>query len=140
MSKRIALKDYVEIDGDDLSTYFRQIGVANEDERVDASGFNSSGNSEFLQGVRTQTIEAEIFVARGSGESQDQLYPLYRDRTTFVFRWRADGSAGVSSTNPEWVGNGKLFGWSEGATRGEVETTTVTIEAADATGFVLTYS
>lgn len=140
MAKRIALKDYVGVDGVDLSTWFRRIGLTNEDDRVDVSGFNSTGSSEFLQGIRTQTIEAEVFVGRGNSESQDIMYPLYRDRVTFELVWRADGSNPVSTTNPEWSGNALLFGWSEGATRGEVEVQTVTFQAADSTGFVLSYS
>lgn len=139
MSKRIALKDYISCDGYDLSNFFHRIGIANEDERQDASGFNANGTTEFLQGSRTQTIEADVWIGRGDYESQDILYPLYRDRIVFEFIWRLTSDA-VSSTNPEWIGNALLFGWSEGASRGEVETTPVVFQAADSTGFVLTYS
>jgi hypothetical protein len=139
MAKRIALTDHITCDGVDLSDFFRQIGIENADAEVDVSGFNPTATDEFLQGTRAQTVSAEIFVGRGAGETQDILYPLYRDRTTFAFTWRATADA-VSTTNPEWRGNVKMFGWSEGATRGEVETTPVTFRAADSTGIVLSYS
>jgi hypothetical protein len=53
MSKRIALKDYISVDGVDISNFVRAVGYTSTDDRVDASGFNSTGASEFLSGSRT---------------------------------------------------------------------------------------
>ena len=135
MAKRIALKDYIEVDNVDLSNFARAVEFTSEDERVDASGFNSAGTSEFLQGVRTQEITIEFFGSRGSNEVHQVLYPLHRDRLAFDFVWRADSSAVVSATNPELRGQALLPTYGEGATRGEVETASLTFIAADEDGF-----
>jgi hypothetical protein len=140
MAKRIALTRLHHLSmGSTCRTGSVRSASRTRTQSVDVSGFNPTATDEFLQGTRAQTVSAEIFVGRGAGETQDILYPLYRDRTTFAFTWRATADA-VSTTNPEWRGNAKMFGWSEGATRGEVETTPVTFRAADSTGIVLSYS
>jgi hypothetical protein len=136
MAKRIALKDYVEVDNVDLSNFARSVEFSSEHERVDASGFNSTGANEFLAGQTTQEVTVEFFGARGANESHQVLYPLHRDRTAFDFVWRADMTASVSATNPELRGSVQLLTFSEGATRGEVETWQATFTAADSTGLV----
>jgi hypothetical protein len=108
MSKRIALKDYIAVDGVDISNFVRAVGYTSTDDRVDASGFNSTGASEFLSGIRTDEITLDVIMGRGSSEPHQILQPLHRDRSTFDFVWRADGSAGVSSTNPELRGTAIL--------------------------------
>ena len=135
MSKRIALKDYVEIDGIDLSNFFSQIGFSSEHSQEDVSGFNASGNDEFLAGKTTQSITGTIFGAYGAAETWDILWPLHRDRTVFTFKWRPDGSEPVSATNPQVEGNGQLLSWASNATRGSVDSFPITISPADATGF-----
>ena len=136
MSKRVALKDFVEVDHVDLSDFFRAIGYESTHAEEDVSGFNSAGTDEFLPGRTTQTVTGEVFGSYGSNEIHQILYPLHRDKSTFYFRWRPDGSNPVSATNPELRGNGKLYTYAPGATRGDVDAFQVTIRSADATGFV----
>jgi len=135
MSKRIALKDYIECDGHDVSNFFSQIGFSSEHEKVDVSGFSQSGNDEFLAGKTTQSVTGQVFGAYGAGESWDVLYRLHRDRTVFAFKWRPDSSAAISATNPELQGNAQILSWQGGATRGEVESFPVEIAPADEDGF-----
>ena len=134
MSKRIALKDYIECDGHDLSPFFRSIGFSSEHAKVDASGFNATGTDEFLAGNTTQGITGEVFGAYGASESWDILYRLHRDRTVFAIKWRPDSSAAVSATNPQLEGNVQLLSWQGGANRGEVEAFPVEFTPADSTG------
>jgi hypothetical protein len=136
MSKRIALKDYISVDGVDISNFVRAVGYTSTDDRVDASGFNSTGASEFLSGNRVDEITLDVIMGRGASEPHQVLQPLHRDRSTFDFVWRADGSAGVSSTNPELRGTAILPVYGEGATRGDLEVTTITLVAGSTTGFV----
>lgn len=127
MGKRIALFDFVEIDSVDFSDgQVRSIAFTSEDEQVDASGFNATGNDETLSGKRTRQVEVEMFMDRDTGSVKATLYPLHRDRETFEFVWRADQNNPVSTTNPELRGQVTLPTWEEGATRGEVETATLT--------------
>jgi hypothetical protein len=78
MSKRIALKDFIEVDGHDLSNFARSVSFSSEHEQVDVSGFNALGTDEFLAGKTTQSVTVEFFGSYGSGEVHDVLYHLHR--------------------------------------------------------------
>ena len=131
MPKRVALKDYISTDGVEISNFVRAVGFTSTDDRIDASGFNDTGASEFLAGTRVQEVTLDVIMGRGSGEPHGLLWPLHRDRLEFDFVWRADGSTGVGATNPELRGPVILPEYGEGATRGELEVTTITLVAAD---------
>lgn len=132
MSKRIALKDYIAVDGVDISNFCRAVNFTSTDDRVDASGFNSTGASEFLAGTRVQEVACDFIMGRASSEPHNVLWPLHRDRSEFNFVWRADGSASVSAANPELRGLVVLPEYAEGATRGELEVATLTFVASNA--------
>lgn len=136
MSKRIALKDFIEVDGVDLSNFASAIQLHSDDEQVDVSGFNATGADEFLAGKRTQSVDVTFFGSYGSGEVHDTLYHLYRDRETFSFKWRPDQTAGASSTNPELSGTCQLLSYGPGANRGQADSFQVTFTAADENGLV----
>ena len=137
MSKRIALKDYVEVDGIDLSNFAHSVALTSQHNRVDVSGFNSTGSDEFLAGNTTQSITVDFWMGGDADEPQDVLYRLHRDRTIFTFKWRKDQTQPVSATNREWQGNAQLLTYGEGANRGDAETASFEFTAADETGFVL---
>lgn len=134
MSKRIALKDSVEVDDVDLSTFARDVRVASEHERVDVSGFNATGSNEFLAGQTTQGVTVEFYGAYGSGETHATLYPIHAAREVVAFAWRPDQTAAVSATNPELRGNVQILSYSPGATRGDADTYSVEFTAADEAG------
>jgi hypothetical protein len=136
MAKRIALYDWIEIDGVDLSEYARSITLSSEHERVDVSGFTPSGANEYLAGQTEQSVEIEFFGSYATGEVWRTLYPIHRDRDTATFEWRPNQNAAVGPTNPELRGNVQLLTYSPGATRGEAETFTATFTAADSSGLV----
>lgn len=127
--KRVALKDYVECDGVDLSKWFRNIQVQSEDDQVDASGFNATGVDDIIPGKRARTVTGEVIMSRVSGGPHQVLFQLHNGRVEFDFVWRADSSAGVSATNGEWRGKVTLPTWSEGATRGELEVMSITLNS-----------
>jgi hypothetical protein len=136
MAKRIALKDLVEIDGHDLSTFCRSVEFSSEHEQVDVSGFNATGANEFLAGQTVQTVTLEMFGAYGTGETHDVLYDIHRDRTIVGFAWKPDKTAATSATNPELSGNVQILTYGPGATRGEADVFSVTLSAADSAGLV----
>lgn len=136
MSKRIALKDFVEVDGVDLSGFASAVQTHSDDEQVDVSGFNATGADEFLAGKRTQSVDVTFFGSYGAGEVHDTIYHLYRDRVVFTFKWRPDQTAPASSTNPELQGNTQLLSYGPGATRGQADSFQVTFTAADEAGLV----
>lgn len=135
MSKRVALTDYIELDNVSFSNgEVRSISFTSEDEQVPAGGFNPDGETEILPGLRTRAVTIEFYTDRASGAMHQVLYPLHRDRSSFDFVWRANQNASVSATNPELRGTVKLPSWSEGATFGEVETTSLTFTSVQSDG------
>jgi hypothetical protein len=135
MPKRVALKDSFMVDTTDLSNFARAVVTSFEDDQVDVSGFSATGVNEYLSGPRTQTVTVTFFGSYGTGEVHAVLYPLYKNRTTTVIKWRTDQTAVVGVTNPELRGNAKLFSYSPGSTRGDVDTFDVIFHAFDAAGF-----
>lgn len=128
--KRVALTDFVEADGVDISKWCNGVSFQSEDDQVDASGFNPDGSDDIIAGKRAKSVTLNIIQSRQSAGVRQVLYPLHRDRDEFDFVWRADSNAGVSATNPELRGSVTLPTWSEGATRGELETATLTLNSA----------
>ncbi len=126
MGKRIALTDYIEVDGVDLSYFARSVAFTSTDDQIDVSGFNATGADETLAGKRARQVTVEFGMGRGSNEPHQVLYPLHKNRSEFDFVWRADVNAGVSSTNPELRGTVILPEYDEGATRGDYETASLT--------------
>jgi hypothetical protein len=134
MPKRIALKDSVEVDSVDLSDFARSVAFTSEHERVDVSGFNATGASEFLAGQTTQSVTVEFFGSYGTGEVHATIYPVHKDREVVPFAWRADQTTAVAATNPELRGNVQVLTYNPGATRGEAEAYEVEFVAADENG------
>lgn len=136
MSKRIALKDYVEVDGHDLSDFCRSVDFTSDHSQEDVSGFNAGGTNEYLAGPTVQTFTAEFFMGSGAGEPFDVLRPLHVNKTVFTIKWREDQTLPVSATNPQLTGNVQLFAFGKGAQRGSAETRSITFAAVDSTGLV----
>lgn len=140
MSKRIALTDYVELDGVDISNLCRQVSFESTDDQVDVSGFNPTGSSEFLAGNRVRQVTLEVYGSRGANEIHQVVFPIHDQRLTADFVWRADSNASVSATNEELRGEVKILNYVEGGTRGEAETATITLIEADADNPLTFYS
>jgi predicted secreted protein len=134
MPKRVALKDHVLVDSADLSNFARAVTLNSEHDRVDVSGFNPTGASEYLAGITTQSVTVEFFGSYGSGEVHQTLYPVHRDREIVPFEWRPDQTGPVSTTNPQLEGNVQVLTYSPAATRGDAETFSVEFTAADPAG------
>jgi hypothetical protein len=135
MPKRIALKDFVEIDTTDLSDFCRQVQFSSEHDQVDVSGFNANGTNEYLSGPTTQSVTCEFFGSYGTGEVHQTLWPIHRDRTTVAFKWRPDQTNPIAADNPQLEGNAQIYTYGPGGTRGDADTFQVTFQAADADGF-----
>lgn len=135
MSKGTALKDYVEVDGHDVSNFCSGVNPQFVDTQEDISGFSSTGKDETVPGRRSQNIVCQFFGAYDSSETWDVLYRLYRDRSTFTFKTRPDQTQPVGSTNPSLEGNARIYEWSPNRQRGQVDSFSVTFSAADSDGF-----
>jgi predicted secreted protein len=134
MPKRVAFKDSVKVDAVDLSNFARSVSFSSEHERVDVSGFNATGSSEFLAGVTTQSVTVEFYGAYGAAETHATLYPIHQGREIVDFEWLPDGSGVVGPTNPKLKGNVQILTYNPGATRGDADTYSVEFTAADPAG------
>ena len=134
MAKRVALKDYVSVDGVALSNFAKAVAYSSEHNRIDVSGFNVTGADEFLAGNTVQQVTVTFFGSYGSGEVHAVLANLHKNRTIFNFEWRPDQTASTSATNPALKGLVQLLSYSPGVTRGEADTFDAVFTAADAAG------
>jgi predicted secreted protein len=134
MPKRVALKDHVMVDTADLSNFARAVTFNSEHDRVDVSGFNATGASEYLAGLTTQSVTVEFFGSYGTGEVHQTLYPIHQARSIVPFEWRHDQTQVVGPTNPSLEGNVQVLTYSPEATRGDAEAFSVEFTAADAAG------
>jgi hypothetical protein len=136
MPKRVALQDHVMVDTADLSNFARSVTLTSEHDRVDVSGFNATGASEYLAGITTQSVTVEFFGSYGTGEVHQTLYPIHQARTVVPFAWRHDQTQPVGPANPELRGNVQVLTYNPAATRGDAEAYEVEFTAADAAGLV----
>ncbi len=135
MAKRIALTDYIDIDGVTFNnSEVRSIAFSSEDAQIDAGGFNADGETEILPGLRTRSVTLEFYTDMATTKMHQVIYPIHRDRLSCTFVWRKDVNAGISATNPELRGIVKAPTWSEGATFGDVEVTSITFVSQPSEG------
>lgn len=136
MAKFINQDIYVEVDGHDISDHCFRISTPSERERVDVSGFNSTGAKEFLAGQKEDSIELGILQDFAAGEVHDILSTIYQNQTTVEIEVRPT-SAAVSATNPRLYGQSQLLSYNgldgELGSRSEI---TATFTPADVNGFV----
>ena len=125
---KIVLKDAViTIDGTDLSDHISSVTLEDSADEVEFTGFDNSGYREYGQGLKTASIQLEVFQDFGASSVDSVLYPLYASGGTFAVTVKAE-NATTSATNPEYSMDGRLYSYSPiaGAV-GDASTTSVTI-------------
>jgi hypothetical protein len=123
----ISLYAYLEIDNVTFNASdVQSINFNSEDEQVDAGGFNTDGDTTFLSGQRTKSVDVTFYMNRAAGKVHQVLYPLHRDRSIFDFEHRANMNNAVSATNQQLRGSARLPAWAETKQFGQVETLTLT--------------
>lgn len=125
---KIVLKDAViTVDGTDLSDHISSVTLEDSADEVEFTGFSNDGYREYGQGLKTASVQLEVFQDFASSSVDSVLYPLYATGGTFAVTVRAD-SGTISATNPEYSMTGRLFSYSPiaGAV-GDASTTSVTI-------------
>lgn len=140
MPKGLALKDFVSVDGVDLSDFASAVAPSFQDTQVDVSGFNAAGTDENIPGTRAQSVQVTFFGSYGAGEVHETLYHLYKARDVFAFAWRPDQTIPVGVGNPSLQGNVQLLDYSPSRTRGQADSFQVTFVAADSAGLDYAYS
>lgn len=135
--KYVALTNYVEVDGSDLSDDCRAFTPASEFSLVDASGFNAGGNDENLVGPLATSATATFY---DTAAVHSVLAYALQNRAIVPLVYRKDMNAGVGVNNPQFSGNVYVRTFSPGVTRGDVATYDVEFIAADAAGLTWSYS
>lgn len=135
MGKYLLTDGYTEINGVDLSDHAFALDTPQEKERVDVSGFNSTGAREYLPGSKEESVTITFRQDFASSEVHQTCEPLFRNNTTFGFSVRPTSSA-VSATNPRFWGTASIFTYN-GLSGGINDAGEVTIELrpATSTGF-----
>jgi hypothetical protein len=136
VAKYVLTDGYVEINGVDLSDHAHNLDTPQEKERVDVSGFNSTGAKEFLPGSKEESATIAFRQDFASNKVHQTLEPLFRNNSTFGFSIRSSSSS-VSATNPRYWGTASLFTYNgltgEISGAGEV---IAELRPATSTGFV----
>lgn len=108
MAKFLLTDAYIEVNGVDLSDHAFSVDMPQTRDRIDVSGFNSTGAKEFLPGQTEETVTIGFLQDFASSEVHSTLEPLYRNSSTFLLRIRPTSTV-ISSTNPEFRGTAALF-------------------------------
>ena len=128
-TKIVALHDYVEIDGTDVSNSFSQFGLTSDDSTVDVSGFSQTGTDETLSGTRAEGFSGQAFY---SDDLADLLWPIHYDRSVVKVLWKPNGL--VDSTAQEYYANCQLRNFDPTNTSASASTMPVSFVVADANG------
>lgn len=127
---------YVEVDGHDLSSWAFSVDTPSERERLDASGFNSTGAKTFLAGAKEDSVTVQFRQDFASGGPHDVLSDIYQNQSTVTLEIRPTSGA-VSSTNPALQGNVQLLSYNGlSGDLNSVSEFSVTFTPADASGIV----
>lgn len=131
-TKKVARHDAITVDGVDVSNSFKTMGVSFEDDKVDVSGFSTTGNDETLPGSRAQQFVGEAFYTEELGAI---LQPLFAARTEFVFTWQPDGL--VDATREIYSGTVTLDSWSPSNDRGSASVMPFAASASTSAGITV---
>ena len=136
MAKQVLRDAYVVVDGTNLSTHVSSVTIEDSADEVEFTGFGPSSYREYGQGLKTASVQLEVFQDHASGSVDSVFYPLYNTGGTFGVEIRPTSSV-VSATNPKYTMTGRLFTYSplQGAV-GDANTTSITVNNAGTAGLV----
>ncbi len=139
MAKYIIDDPVVTIDGDDFSDTFSSVEITAEFERVSVTGFGADFN-EYLSGLGDATITLEAFQDHATNELDQNMWPIFINKTPVVITVRPTGSA-VGSQNPKYSMTGVLTTYSPiSGAKGEASSTTLTFQNASQTGITRSFT
>lgn len=126
MAKHQAQDYYVKINSVDLSNWAFNVDLKLEREKLDVSGFNSTGAKEWVPGSKDEEATVSFRGDFAANAVDATLAPLYFNSTTFPILMRPT-SGTISATNPEYRGSANLYEYHPlNAEVGEVAETQVT--------------
>lgn len=108
MAKFLLTDAKIVVNGVDLSDHAFSLDTPQTRDRVDVSGFNSTGAKEFLPGSTEETITIGFLQDFAASKVHQTLNPLYQNSSTFSLVIQPT-SAAISSTNPALFGTAAMF-------------------------------
>lgn len=133
MAKFLMQDCFISIDGNNLSDHAFRLSTPSERERVEVSGFNSTGNREYLAGNKEDSVEIGFLQDFAASEVHDVLVDIYQNQTTVAIIIRPT-SAAVSAANPALTGNVQLLSYNgldgEKGARAEIAATFIPADSA----------
>jgi hypothetical protein len=111
----------VSVNGVTLSSWAFDVQIEDEKEKLDASGFSTTGARTYVQGMRDQTVTVTFRNDMAAGGPFNTIKPLYEGGSAFTFYVQRDSDAGTSTTNPIYGGTASVYQLPLGATLNEIE-------------------
>lgn len=108
MARFVIVDAVISINSVDLSDHSDQVVVTMSADAVDATVFGMAGGSSRLHGIHNDSFEVQFHQDFAASEVDATLSPLVANKTTFPVQVRAFPGA-ISSTNPRYTGDCKLF-------------------------------
>jgi hypothetical protein len=127
MGKFVLTDAVINIDGTDLSNHASSVSIDMPDDEVDLTGFGAKFK-ETGKGLSDATITVNFFQDFSASQVDAVLWPLKTSHEPFTVAVKAT-SAPASATNPQYVMEAQMFGYSPIAgSVGEASTTEVTFK------------
>lgn len=125
MAKTILTDAYISINSVVLSGWAKTIEMELEKEKIEVSGFSSTGATEYLPGKKEEAFTVEFNQDFAAAAVDATLWPLYNAGTTVPFVIKPTSGA-VSATNPQFTGNCNVYTYAPlNGELGEVSSTEV---------------
>lgn len=107
MAKMVLTTQYVALNSTDLSTYCNKAELQVEVESKEVTTFGSSGNKEFIGGLKSGTLSLEFKQDFANAALDSILWPLLGTVVTFEVR---PTSSAASTSNPKYTGSVLITG------------------------------
>lgn len=134
MAKRIARDWHLTVGGVDLSDHVQSLQEVRGRDEIDLTAMGATVR-EFGAGLADFSLDVTFFADWAAGSVNPTLETAFNtpDSTTAVV-WRPSKTDAISTSNPEYTMQAKLFGFGQGAAVGEAEMIPVTFRNATPAG------
>jgi len=132
MAEYVILDASITVNAVDLSDHCKSVTLSYDADMVDSTSMSATQSRDFLPGLTNWNISVEFGQDYATSKVDATLFPLI-GAAAFECIVIADGTAGVSATNPSFTGNTLLQNYQpvQGSV-GDHATTTITLQGTGA--------
>jgi hypothetical protein len=127
---KIVLKDaFVSVDGNDISDHVSQVTLGYEADAVEKTAMGALTHNNIGGTLKNWSVEAELHSNYAAAALDSILFPLVGTEVAVIVR--ADKTAGVGASNPNYTGQGIVTSYPPiGGAVGDLATSSVSIVPA----------